>query len=123
MPATFDDGSSEYTTPTPMGDTGDYNFEYLPQIAKNGRGDAVTAQHSRLTWAWKRMSVSDYNWWCTTLLGGAALEVFDRGGTGVIKHLGMPTYCNSWVGLRATHGPAVGAYFTNVQLEVGLILL
>jgi len=123
MPATFDDGSSEYTTPAPMGDTGDYNFEYLPQIARNGRGDAVTAQYSRLTWQWRHMSTSDYNWWCSTLLGGAASKVFAGGDTLLLNHLGTPTFVSSCVVYRPTHGPAVGAYFTNVQLEVGLILL
>lgn len=123
MAAVFDDGVTEYTTPSPMGDVGEYQFDYLPIIAKNGRGDAVTAQYSSLVWTWSKMTVDDYDWWCSTLLAGAASKVFDGGDTLLANHVGGSTYVQTCTVYRPTHGPAVGAYFTNVRLEVGLIII
>jgi hypothetical protein len=122
MTAVFDDGVTEYTTPSPMGTRGKWTFEYLPILAKNGRGEAVTASYSRATWEWDYMSIDDFDWWCTTLLGGAASKVFDGGDSSMVNHIGEPTFVSYCVVYRPTHGPAVGARFTNVRLEIGLIL-
>lgn len=121
MAAIFNDGVTEYTTPSPMGDTGKYTFEYLPILAKNGRGEAVTAQFSRVTWEWAHMSIDDFQWWCITLLGGQASKFFDGEGMYLVNHVGLTTLVSSCVVYAPTHGPAVGAYFTNVKLEIGQI--
>lgn len=57
--------------PDPMDARGAYAFSQ-PAIGRNGRGAAVVAPYSVLTWTFDYLTPAEYAWWATTLLGGAA---------------------------------------------------
>lgn len=59
--------------PSPMDERGLYYFDRAA-ISKNGRGAATYAPYSTLQWQWDYLTLdsSNFAWWVTTLLGGAA---------------------------------------------------
>lgn len=53
----------------------DYKFEF-PVIAKNGAGDAIQSTGAVIQWTWSYLTLSEYQWWKTTLLGEAMSKAF-----------------------------------------------
>ncbi len=60
------------TIPDSIANRGRYMWQRPEIIATNGQGAAVVAPYARVIWQWPHMTLSDYTWWRTTLLAGAA---------------------------------------------------
>lgn len=64
--------------PSPMDERGSYKFSPPAVVARNGAGLAVTAGTRSLSWQWPYMARTDFVWWTTTLLAGAASAEFTQ---------------------------------------------
>lgn len=60
------------TIPTSISERGRYLWQPPEIMTINGQGAAVVAPYARVVWQWPHMNLSDYTWWRTTLLSGAA---------------------------------------------------
>lgn len=63
------------TIPAPMSDRGTYKFDW-PILKRNGQGAAVRGPYATITWTWDWLTASEYGYWATTLLAGAASATF-----------------------------------------------
>jgi len=55
-----------------MANRGVYRFHHQEIGTVNGNGDAVLAGAQSVVWQFRHMDASEFAWWTTTLLGGAA---------------------------------------------------
>lgn len=100
------------TIPTSIEQSGGKYSIVRPQLRKNGDGEAVTANHSTLTWTFAQMSLSDFTWICSTLLGSAAsvaytsAQLYDKLGV-------LTTYTNA-VAYEPTYETASGGLVEGV---------
>ena len=63
------------TVPNPMALTGHFVPEDPPIIATNGENNPVVGVLRSATWRWPRLSLSEYQFWTQTVLGGARYKV------------------------------------------------
>lgn len=122
MAHTFYDNSRgrTFTTPSPMGESGRYLFEYKPTLRINGAGNAVQSAYSQAVWTWNYMRYDDYIWWVETLLQHARTKVFVTGTT--IENDRRALDVVSLVVHRPTFDYVSGGYYYNVKVEYKNIL-
>lgn len=60
------------TIPSPMRLRGSYVYDRFPTTVDNGMGETQTAGLPKAVWTFTMLSPSEYTWWTTTLLAGAA---------------------------------------------------
>lgn len=100
------------TIPTSIEQSGGKYNMVRPQLRKNGDGEAVTANYSTLTWTFQQMSLSDFTWICSTLLGGAASVLYTSAQ--LYNKLGVLTTYTNAVAYEPTYDAAHGGYVENV---------
>jgi hypothetical protein len=105
--------------PEPMASRGRYLWLPPEIIGTNGRGLAITAPFSTLTWQWNLLTLADYNWWITTVLAGAA-SLSCTTGTILVNHL-QQRVAVSCVVMRPTYGRIISGAYEDVELQINRI--
>ena len=107
--------------PSPMDELGTYHYDPGAIVGKNGRGTAIAAPFATLTWAWEHMSLTEYTYWRTTLLAGAASAAFTA-NTLLYDDLRVLRTVTQCIVYRPTYErTAAGGYYLNVQLVIDQI--
>lgn len=82
-------------------------------------GEAVVSGFARLTWTWKRLTQTEWNWWNTTVLGGAASVT--KSGSPAIKlynHMNVLTDYSSCVIMAPKFETVERSRYINVTIEI-----
>lgn len=105
--------------PSTMDGRGTYVFEPPQIVRKNGIGEAVTSGFSKLTWKWKSLTQTQWNFINTTVLGGAASKTIT--GANAIKlynHMNVLTTYTNCVIQRPTFENVAWGRYINVSWEI-----
>lgn len=105
------------TIPSPMGDRGQYLPTDAPILAKNGKKEAITGGYPRITWTWPSLLLEEYDWWVTTLLGGARSKICTSTNQLYDVDGNLTTYSSVTV-YKPTHQGFESGYVLNVQVEI-----
>lgn len=62
------------TVPQRIRERGIYVYTRASQEVVNGLGETITAGLPSVVWTFPSLSPTDYAWWATTVLGGAAYK-------------------------------------------------
>ncbi|MCC6457284.1 MAG: hypothetical protein IT328_20185 [Caldilineaceae bacterium] len=62
------------TVPQSIRERGSYVYTRSSQEVVNGLGETITAGLPSVVWTFNSLPPTDYAWWVTTLLGGAAYK-------------------------------------------------
>ena len=103
------------TIPDSIGKSGRYLIS-KEVLRYNGSGEAVTAKYLTLTWTFPMMTIVDFTWIATTLLGGAYSVAYTSAS--LTNDLGVATTYTSAVAYRPTYGAATGGWLTDVTWEI-----
>lgn len=103
--------------PSPMDERGTYHYEPGAIVGRNGRGAAIAAPFATLTWTWQRLSLTDYTYWRTTILAGAASASFTTNTLlyDDLQVLKTITQCTVY---RPTYETMQDGDYINVQLVI-----
>jgi hypothetical protein len=107
------------TIPTSIEQSGGHYRIDRERLRQNGEGEAVVSGYYTLTWTFPQMSLSDFTWIASTLLGGAAsvkytsAQLYNKLGT-------LTTYTNA-VAHEPTWETARGGYLENVTWVIDRI--
>ena len=106
--------------PSPMDERGAYKFSPPAVVGRNGAGQAITAGNgSILTWQWPYLKQSDFAWWITTVLSGAASAELSQ--CRLINHLQtLTTYTHCFV-YRPDYERIENGLYHNVSLTIEAI--
>lgn len=107
--------------PTEMANRGlSYLFAPPAVVAINGLGTAVTAGGSTIDWVFSSMSLTEWAWWTTTLLAGAASRAFSgvSGSTRFVNDQGVETAFTQCVVFRPVAEQFSGLYYRNVKVRI-----
>lgn len=108
------------TIPDSIADRGQYRYEPPEILGENGEADAVTARFARVTWRFPHMTLADYTWWRTTLLGGAA-SLKCTTNTQLVDDLQQAIDC-ACVVHRPTYERIQNGLYINVEVKIERIL-
>lgn len=100
--------------PEPMASRGRYTWQPPAIVGRNGRGAAVTAPYAKVTWAWPYLTLADYEYWITDVLGGAAS--IDCTAI-LVDHL-QTSYVVTCTVLRPTYSHIAGGLYRDVELQI-----
>lgn len=109
------------TIPTSIATRGAYRYAPPAIIHVSGSGAAVTAVHHSIEWVWSVMDETDYTWWHTTLLGGAASGTFTSTNELPDEFGVEQTYAEVTVS-RIEYGRLQGGYFHNVTARLTMLV-
>ena len=105
------------TVPSPMALTGHFVPEDPPIIATNGEGNPVVGLLRKATWTWERLSLSDYQFWTQTVLGGARYKVCTGTNTLPDDEQSFGNYSSIKV-MKPTFAFIENGLYHNVSLEI-----
>lgn len=94
---------------------GQYKFG-RERLRVNGDGEAVVAGYYTLTWTFSQMSLSDFTWIRSTLLGSAASVKYTSAQ--LYNELGVLTTYTNAVAYEPTWDAAKGGYVEGVTWEI-----
>lgn len=97
---------------------GKYRF-VREQLRINGDGEAVMAGYYTLTWTFDQMSLTDFTWIRSTLLGGAGSVKYSSAS--LYNDLGVQTSYTNAVAYMPTWDGAKGGYVEGVTWVIGRI--
>lgn len=108
------------TIPSPMDDRGAYVWQPPAVLGRNGQGAAVTGPYASLTWTWAYLTKTEYLFWRTTVLAGAASATFTANtelydDTQTLKTI---TYCTV---MRPQYETIEGGLYKNVTVQIDQI--
>ena len=94
---------------------------YLPkppqEIRRAADGVAITEPYSSVEWTWELMDLTDYAWWTTTLLSGAAAAEYTTAQ--LYNYLGVLTTYTHIIVNRPQHGGFIhSALLQNVTIKL-----
>lgn len=97
----------------------EYAYSPPPALAVNGMGLAVPGRYARLVWTWAQLSQAEMEWWCSTLLDGAASAAFAGPGCAVLlNHLNVESSVAGCVVHRPTYRTTTGAAYLDVTVRI-----
>ena len=102
--------------PDSIGQRGRYTWQPPEIVAVNGRGEAVTAPFSTVTWQWDYLTLADYTWLIATVLNEAG-SVTSTTGTILVDHL-QRAVAVSCVIMRPTYSHISGGLYQDVELKI-----
>ena len=105
--------------PAPMDERGIYKFSPPAIVGRNGAGAAVTAGYSSLSWQWPFLKQTDFAWWITTILAGAASAEFSQ--CKLINHLQTLTTYTHCIVYRPDYERIENGLYYNVTLTIEAI--
>lgn len=108
------------TIPDSIANRGKYHWEPPEILGENGAGTAVVAPYAEVTWKFPYMTASDYAWWVTTLLGGAA-SLACESNTQLVNHLQAATNCTCIV-YRPSYESIQNGLYMNVEVRIKRIV-
>lgn len=105
------------TIPDPMASRGRYVPADPPILATNGRNEPVTGGYPSVTWSWDWIDGTDYDFWATTVLGGARSAVLT--GTTQLYDTArdLVTYASATV-IKPTFERIENGIYYNVTVEI-----
>ena len=104
--------------PTSMSGRGQvYLFQPPRVLRRNGEGVAVTGGQSALLWKWARLTQTEWNWWYTTICGGAA-SVAVSGTTRLVNNLNVETAYTYCIVHRPVAESVTGGEYLGVTVEI-----
>lgn len=106
--------------PSPMDERGAYQYAAPAVVGRNGRGEDIQAPTATLTWQWPYLSLSDYTYWRTTILAGAASATFTT-NTLLFDDLQALKTITQCIVHRPTYERLEGGNYINVQLLIDQI--
>jgi hypothetical protein len=109
------------TIPDSIANRGQYRYEPPETLGENGRGEAVAAPYARVVWKFNHMTLSDYTWWRTTLLGGAA-SLTCSSNTQLVNDLQAAVNCTCVVH-RPTYERIQNGLYMNVEVRIERIVV
>jgi hypothetical protein len=102
--------------PTNINGRGHYQFTPPAVLARNGQGGVIVAEYSTIVWSFPKLSVADFTWWYTTMLGGAPSLIITSAS--LYNALGALTTYTAGVLLRPTWEGVTGYYYLNVTINI-----
>ena len=91
-----------------------------PRLGKNGDGEAIVGGYYTVTWTFPQMSLADFTWICSTLLGGAASVTYTSAQ--LFNKLGVLTTYTNAVAHEPTWGKARGGLVEDVTWIIDRII-
>ena len=108
------------TIPTTIANRGRYNYQPPAILGINGAGAAVVSPYAAITWQFAHMTLSDYTWWRTTLLGGAA-SLTCTANTTLLNDLQAEINCACIV-MRPTYERIQNGLYINVEVKIDRVV-
>src|SRR5687768_15688534 len=104
------------TIPTSMDNRGVYVARAPEIVGVDGEGVPIQAGYSTLTWTYDIMTIAEYTWWTTTLLGGAPGARFTTAQ--LYNHAAVLTTYTNIVVKRPTFGGIDSGLYHDVVIEI-----
>lgn len=101
--------------PAPMDAGGTYRFEY-EKLGRSGMGLDIDAATATVTWQWPMMTLADFTWWNTTLLGGQRSAQFSQAK--LFNQLQVLTTFTACVVHRPTYQEIRSGAYYDVAVEI-----
>ncbi len=90
------------TIPAAIADVGIYLPRPPQEIRRAANGVAIAEPYSSVEWTWELMTIANYTWWVTTLLGGAISAEYSTAQ--LHNYLGVLTTYAHIIVNRPSHG-------------------
>lgn len=95
---------------------GRYKFDPPAVLFQNGEDQDVTAGYSSVVWRFDDMPLSDYTWFITTILGGAASK--ECTSNRLFDHLQVETAYSTCILHRPTYEAIQRGLYQNVEVQI-----
>jgi len=109
------------TIPSTFNNRGRYAWKDAPIVARNGRGEAVTAGGASVTWTFDMLNATEFAWWYTTVLAGAASKLCSNNR--LWNALGTETAYSSAIVLRPEWERVQAGAYWNVTIKIEQIFV